>query len=366
MLNDLLDALGYVGSALDKPGRAVRGFMAGRPDEALALVPFSDALGVTDPTRRTSGEDLLQALGVHPGEGVGGQLAGFATEIATDPLTWTGVGAGRLLGKSAEGAAAARGPRYGTTADDLRAMVAGSPEGKALSGSAGDLLPTPVMGEGGRSAGRITESILKSPEADRILAEIPEGSKLLGSGAEGMGLLTPQGDVLRIGRQFSDAPLPGRPVDPNVLQATRAADFAGFGPMGWRAERAPYALNVENPGFFTKDKMAGLDADMRTRGLAFTDQHAGNVGTVGGRPVVIDPGAVTNLPGYAGGFQPVARGAEPSAPMNALLDALGGDPMIRRAVEAGQMGPDLVRKLGGYGGFLGADLGAWGRTQTGR
>ena len=45
----LLDALSYFGEAADKPGRAIRGVLGGRPHEALAAIPFSDTLGWTDP-----------------------------------------------------------------------------------------------------------------------------------------------------------------------------------------------------------------------------------------------------------------------------------------------------------------------------
>src|SRR3990167_6625502 len=47
---------GYVGETLDKPGRAVRGLLAGRPGELANLIPFSDTLGITDPAKSTSGE----------------------------------------------------------------------------------------------------------------------------------------------------------------------------------------------------------------------------------------------------------------------------------------------------------------------
>lgn len=90
MLDSLLDALGYVGDSLAKPGRAVRGLLAGRPDEALAAIPFSDSLGLTDPSRAVTGHDLLQNLGMDPGDGLGGTLAGIGVDMATDPLTYAG------------------------------------------------------------------------------------------------------------------------------------------------------------------------------------------------------------------------------------------------------------------------------------
>src|SRR5262245_20329115 len=57
-----LGALGYVGSSLGKAfgGRAIRGILGGRPEEALSAIPFSDSLGITDPSEEVRGEDLLK------------------------------------------------------------------------------------------------------------------------------------------------------------------------------------------------------------------------------------------------------------------------------------------------------------------
>lgn len=90
MLDSLLSALGYVGSSLAKPGRAVRGLLGGRPEELLAALPFSDSMGITDEKNAVSGRDLLTQLGMDPGEGIGGDIAGFGADVATDPLTYLG------------------------------------------------------------------------------------------------------------------------------------------------------------------------------------------------------------------------------------------------------------------------------------
>ena len=67
-----------VGTVLDTPGAIVRGALAGKP-----LSGFS-----TSPESRVSGEDLLSAYGILPDNTYGlGTLAGFATEVLTDPLT---------------------------------------------------------------------------------------------------------------------------------------------------------------------------------------------------------------------------------------------------------------------------------------
>ena len=102
----LLEALGYVGDTISKPGRAVRGMLGGRPEELLNLIPFSDTMGITDPTKQVHGRDLLNQWGMAR-EGdtdFGTSLGGFAVDVATDPLTFLGGamigGAGKLLGKT--------------------------------------------------------------------------------------------------------------------------------------------------------------------------------------------------------------------------------------------------------------------------
>ncbi len=89
-MSSILDALGYVGDTLSKPGRAVRGVIGGRMDEGLSFLPFSDSLGLTDPSRAVTGHDLLGQMGFEPGDGLGGTLAGIGVDVATDPLTYFG------------------------------------------------------------------------------------------------------------------------------------------------------------------------------------------------------------------------------------------------------------------------------------
>lgn len=103
----LLDALGWVGESVAKPGRVVRGLLGDRPDEALNVIPFSDTFGLTDPSRQVHGRDLLRQIGWQDdGEGdYGGAVAGFGVDVLTDPLTWAGgallSGGAKLLSKAA-------------------------------------------------------------------------------------------------------------------------------------------------------------------------------------------------------------------------------------------------------------------------
>lgn len=88
------DALGYVAGSLDKPGRAVRGILGGKPREALAAIPFSDTLGITDPRDRVSGRNLTDAIGLtRSGDNsFGSHALGFGAEMALDPMAVLPVG----------------------------------------------------------------------------------------------------------------------------------------------------------------------------------------------------------------------------------------------------------------------------------
>ena len=110
LLESLLSGVGAIGMALDKPGAAARGVLSGLTGGpwggGLAnLIPFSDTFGITSPEERVWGRELLENWGVaapnKPGLGITwekgdmlpsvdwenflGDVAGFATEIGTDP-----------------------------------------------------------------------------------------------------------------------------------------------------------------------------------------------------------------------------------------------------------------------------------------
>lgn len=109
-----LSGMSYIASSLDKPGRAVRGLLAGRPRDLLAAVPFSDTLGITDPEDQVSGRDLLDKAGITSKNDKGWIPwgAGIATEMATDPLSYITLGAKHALtplGKALESAGHLRG-----------------------------------------------------------------------------------------------------------------------------------------------------------------------------------------------------------------------------------------------------------------
>ena len=59
-------------------------------------LPFSDALGVTDPTHEVTNDELLRQLGGDP-EDTLGQVASFGIGLGTDPLTYAGGAIARRL-----------------------------------------------------------------------------------------------------------------------------------------------------------------------------------------------------------------------------------------------------------------------------
>jgi hypothetical protein len=107
--------LNYVLGAIDKPGQAVRGLLAGHGASALKhLVPFSDSIGLTTDADHVSGRDLTDQLGITSkrDNGWGAWGAGLAADIATDPLTYMTFGAKHALttaGKAAQKTGALRG-----------------------------------------------------------------------------------------------------------------------------------------------------------------------------------------------------------------------------------------------------------------
>lgn len=87
-----MGALDYIADTLGKPRRALFGLLAGRPEELLNLLPFSDTLGMTDPGRQTRGADLMG----------GNPWAGAAMDVVGDPLNWlAGLAAVKGIGKAA-------------------------------------------------------------------------------------------------------------------------------------------------------------------------------------------------------------------------------------------------------------------------
>jgi hypothetical protein len=91
-----LGGLAYIGKLADKTfgGRAVRGLLGGKPQEALSVLPFSDTLGLTNERDTVQGTDLLSQAGLvtRGDDSWENMLAGFGAEVALDPSTYLGIG----------------------------------------------------------------------------------------------------------------------------------------------------------------------------------------------------------------------------------------------------------------------------------
>ncbi len=272
-MTTLLDALGIIPDVLSMPGDYTRGLLAGKPGE------------------RMGGRDLLRHYGLAgPEDNWGNFAAGLGVDMATDPLTYllAGVGgtggANALLGKL--------GPRFGGGAAKLSGAVSA----------------------GGRPA-QMAESLLASPNARRLLGEIPEGAQLLEGSNNALAFRTPQGDVLRMAQGKGGVAPASRAAIPEMAQPTR-----NVGVGDWRVERVPFADRVGDKTIYDaayKDLAAGV----RSAGGHPADLHPGNVGLLGERPVLIDPGAVVPHPRAS---VPLPMAAEMLGPTPFKYRALGG------------------------------------------
>jgi hypothetical protein len=139
-----MSGLSYVGESLDKPGKALRGLLAGKPAELAHLIPFSDFLGITDSdgllspsgyfgglgihatdeTQTVGGRDLLEQWGALAPNQEGldwGDAAGFGAEVLLDPSLLVGGPLLKAAGKAPLVAKAADALRYNKVVNPLAA-----------------------------------------------------------------------------------------------------------------------------------------------------------------------------------------------------------------------------------------------------
>lgn len=175
LLRSLMGGAAYVGESLDKPGAAVRGLLTtGDLGQLAHAIPFSETLGFA-PKKKVSGRRMLQKAGLlgpnKPGFDLG-DVAGFAAEVATDPLMLL------TIGPLAKGAAAAtKGVKSLEAASAaLKATRASVAAGK-LTGL-GRALKTPAGIAAQIRAGERGVWGLRVPFAAEPFATFGEGSKV--------------------------------------------------------------------------------------------------------------------------------------------------------------------------------------------
>lgn len=149
--------LDYLLSSINKPGRAVRALLGGRPEDLGSFLPFSDSLGLTSPEREVTSEDLYRQLGGSPDDDLSG-LGSLGVAVGTDPLTYAGGTIARaLLGRAA---------RAGMSAEELA-------HGRAVRGRDVFDLVSPAERGADPAAGLVEQALpAAAPQRPRLLADL--------------------------------------------------------------------------------------------------------------------------------------------------------------------------------------------------
>lgn len=234
--------LGQVGDVLSTPRRALW-----------------DLLGADG----RSGAELVGGLTGDP-ESALSKILGFGLEVAGDPLTLAGFGLGRAggaaAGKGLSRAAEAAGPGYAADAAKLSQGWQQLPGGMNNS-TLGHLLE--------QDAGAL----------GRVASELPEGSKILGGGGEGIAYLTPQGNVVRVGAGVGPVAKGGFPlapearaVAPEILQPARNVTTANL-----RAEHLPRVGTMDDDYARVLGQFGVQDLNRMSRPPAGLDEALGGM-----------------------------------------------------------------------------------------
>ena len=323
LLSGPMSALQYIGATLDKPGRAVRGLIGGRPEELANLIPFSDSLGitheggllggtplqVTSSDNQLSGRDLLESAGILDPNETGldwGDAAGFAAEVVTDPLTFFNP----LKGLSQAGKAA---QKIGT-ASSLKTIV---PEAfGATTIKRGAPEATEIAREVGLGGSR--EGLLAPTRESQILAGqagygtfLGSDPMFTGSGAQKVGrFFDTLGDTIKYKGKYNPVPLARGLLSPEAgnFADPRVQEFSEFLQRPLADELLGKA---RAPVLELKDEYDALNVDPMMEPIAqrFMNQ-AGDLG--------------------------VGAGAEPVAGLQSLADRLQGLAVGTRAAEVAQ------------------------------
>lgn len=320
-----LSGLGYIGGALDKPRRALWGLLGGQPREALNLVPFSDAMGLTDPNQQIHGSDVLRNMGMDvpqnpdffslPG------LASAGLEILGDPLTYTGTGLfkGALtpLGKAAQKAGVQLPKNIAGQGGRLAGFAAASPEAAQLAQATGKSVAD-VAGQ--RLGGHLSASIPFTGLGTTFDLSGPLGA--LGQAASGAGSLATS--------------LPG--IGPALGRAGSAASAAGD-TVGryWNAAFDRQYMNAVKPADQELAKLIHPGMEAADFGSRYTLAPALEAM---GQHAATDLHGLANLREGAQGAALASSGAHAASPMvNAYLDDVAD-----RLIKSGRVSPEFARK----------------------
>lgn len=117
--------LHYLASTLGKPDRAFRGLLSGDAREALSILPFSDSLGITDPSQEHTTDEIMQRLGLvsknDPSKWEARDFTVPLMDVLTSPTTYIGLAPLTQAGKAARAA--------GTLTKGLGASIAAGERG---------------------------------------------------------------------------------------------------------------------------------------------------------------------------------------------------------------------------------------------
>lgn len=132
----------------------------------------------------------------------------------------------------------------------------------------------------------IAQEILSGPDADKIAAEIPPGSKYLSSGVSSIAFRTPKGDVIRIEPRAPESPT--KISSPDIIKPLKSKRIGGT-----EITHVPFADTKTT----TEADVAELKSRLEKQGIDWHDAGTDNAGRLAnGRLVVIDRGSVRKAP----------------------------------------------------------------------
>lgn len=277
--------LQWIGETLGKPAAAVRSALAlpgamfqGNGLRAarglLNVLPFSDTLGITDPSENISGRDLLRTYLpesiISSKDTWGNFAAGLATEILTDPINYIAPFARTAAGKAVEQVT----PLAGRTGEFI--------------GSQAKLLPDAVQ-ETIKTGNAITpelQTVLDAvkrngaTKAPRMLPDIP--------GVQAENLI----------QHLDDAPKPFSVTPTGVNELTITSDKGTqLLKTGQQASELYKTLGVHQPWFLPQSLVGDLgSAQFNLSDLPGVGQYVAKAGDMASKAADLLPAGVRDLP----------------------------------------------------------------------